>query len=492
MKINLAGYNLDSTVIDELKALAPGRSDITPETLSASYARISRDPRPIDELRKVARQEVEKARKSNQAIIFKMGHHSVAEHAVFNFDVIGVSRLAMEALEHFRLCSYTEKSQRYITLGEEYVIPQEIQSSPFIREYKEVVALQNEFYHKAYEKLKAHVFAKHKELAADEKNFNLLDGWAKEDARYITSLATQGQLGLTLNARNLELVLRRFNSSPFSEVKAIGEEIFKSVKDVAPSIILFTAANDFDVKTYGEIRSASGASKKKASKTGKNLISLEDLTKGADSITIAALLHTTSNMSFADCKKKVSTMSPTRKKEIIKAACKHMAFYDATLREFEFVNLTYNMIISASCFAQLKRHRTASLTAQDYDPSLGLTIPKAIFDVKMDKEFKEVIKKTEELYYKMLPKLGAISQYVLANAHRRRVLLGCNARELYHISRLREDAHAQWDIQNVSREMSELAKKKMPLTMMLIGGKDRYHEVYKRVYGTNPKIMPPA
>ena len=91
VQIYLAGFNVDAEVISELTK-GKERSDVTPETLSAAYARISRDPRPVDELRKIARQEVEKARKSNSNIIFKMGHHSVAEHAVFNFDLIGVSR----------------------------------------------------------------------------------------------------------------------------------------------------------------------------------------------------------------------------------------------------------------------------------------------------------------------------------------------------------------------------------------------------------------
>ena len=72
---------------------------MTPETLSASYARISRDPRSVDKLRAVARTEVAKARRSNRNIIFKMGHHSIAEHAVFNFDILGVSRLALEEIE---------------------------------------------------------------------------------------------------------------------------------------------------------------------------------------------------------------------------------------------------------------------------------------------------------------------------------------------------------------------------------------------------------
>ncbi len=63
-----------------------------------------------------------------------------------------------------------------------------------------------------------------------------------------------------------------------------------------------------------------------------------------------------------------------------------------------------------------------------------------------------------------------------------------NAREMYHISRLREDAHAQWDIRNVSSAMSALAKKAMPLVFGLAGGKDRYNETYKNIFGVPPKV----
>lgn len=133
MKVILAGYNIDSAVIEELKGNSPPRDDITPETLSASYARVSRDPRPIDELRAVARAEVERARKSNRNILFRMGHHSVAEHAVFNFDIIGVSRLALEEIEKFRLCSYTEKSQRYVTLRDDFIVPEEIKRAGLMK-----------------------------------------------------------------------------------------------------------------------------------------------------------------------------------------------------------------------------------------------------------------------------------------------------------------------------------------------------------------------
>ena len=162
MRVILAGYNVDSAVLDELKKNSPAREDVTPETLSASYARISRDPRPVDELRAAARAEVDRTRRSNQSIIFKMGHHSVAEHAVFNFDIIGVSRLAIEEIERFRLMSFTEKSQRYITLGEDFVVPDEVKRAGREALFVRTVKAQNALYHRLYARLKPFVFAKHR------------------------------------------------------------------------------------------------------------------------------------------------------------------------------------------------------------------------------------------------------------------------------------------------------------------------------------------
>jgi thymidylate synthase ThyX len=84
------------------------------------------------------------------------------------------------------------------------------------------------------------------------------------------------------------------------------------------------------------------------------------------------------------------------------------------------------------------------------------------------------------------------AEYVLTNAHRRRVLLKVNARELYHISRLREDATAQWDIREVAGEISRLAREVMPLTFLLAGGKDAYPGRYEEVFGRPPKLFPPG
>ena len=78
------------------------------------------------------------------------------------------------------------------------------------------------------------------------------------------------------------------------------------------------------------------------------------------------------------------------------------------------------------------------------------------------------------------------------NAHRRRVLVTLSARELYHVSRLREDEHAQWDIQLIAAEMVRQAADVMPLTLVLACGKDAFPGRYEQVFGHPPQVVDPT
>ena len=489
MKVHLAGYNVDTAVLNELEKLSGKRKDLTPEVISAAYARISRDPRSIEELRRDARQEVERARKSNQTIIFRMGHHSVAEHAVFNLDVIGLSRFAMEELEKFRLCSFTEKSQRYITLDKDFVIPEEIALSGLKEKFVEMIGRQNTAYAEYFTKLKSYTFQKHSELAKDPKNHNLLEGWAKEDARYITALATQSQAGLTVNARNLELMLRRFASSSLAEVRELGQAIYREIFPVAPSIVIFHQSNDKDLRTYPELEKLVSKLIDKKSSIGHEPVELAGYSPDGDNKVAAALIHTSSKLSFQECLKTAKKFSKKQKEAIFKAAFVNLQFYDSVLREFEFVNLTFNIILSSACFGQLKRHRMATITSQRYDTSLGITVPDSIKETGLEQDFRAIAAESEEVYRKINKVSAVAAPYILTNAHRKRVLCRVNAREMYHLARLRDDTHAQWDIRNVAGLMSQKAKKAMPLTFMLLCGKDKYNAAYKSVFGKVPKVV---
>jgi flavin-dependent thymidylate synthase len=461
--------------------------------LSAAYARISRDPNDVGELRQKARDEVEKARASNRRIIFQMGHHSVAEHAVFNFDVVGISRLAVEWLEKFRLCSFTEKSQRYITLDHDFVVPDELRGTPHEQTLTDLVEEQARLYETIYKTLRDRLATAHPEMEAKRKGRGLLDGRAKEDARYVTLLATTGQLGLTVNARNLELMVRRFAASPIAEVRALGQALFDRGAGAAPSLLLFTDASAFDTET-GAALSALTRRLMPETATGEDDVSvrLVGYTPEPDRLVAAALLHVSGNRSFEACQEVARALSDDDLKEIFETAMRRMEFYDSVPREFEHVVLNYEIILSASAYAQLKRHRMSTQSVQEYDPSLGITIPPAIERAGVSEAFTSFAEKAAGLYLDIGGPEAPASAYALTNAHRRRVFISTNLRELYHIVRLREDGHAQWDIRNIAHEMRVIAEKKMPLGALLLCGKDSYVDRYQTIFGRSPSIIPPA
>ncbi|MFA5182221.1 MAG: FAD-dependent thymidylate synthase [Syntrophales bacterium] len=494
MKVILAGYNIDYETIMDLEDLCEDLEELTPETIAAAYARISRSPRAVHELRAAARGEVDKARQSNRNIVFEMGHSSIAEHAVFNIDVLGVSRLLVEDIEKFRLCSYTEKSQRYVLFKDDFVIPGEIKKAGLEGPFGEIIRLQNEYYHACYERLRPHVFATHPDLAADPANRSLLEGWAKEDARYAIALATETQLGMTLNARNLELMLRRLAAHPLAEARDFSAALFKSTKSVAPSLVRYTEATDYDRLTRPELREMVSTLKLakplEESASGLSLPPADDLTAvamvhatpDADLRVLAGLIHSSSDRSLTECLVLAGQMGGEQRLEMMKTALRYMRPYDPVLREFEHVELLFELAVSASCFAQLKRHRMATLTVQDYDPALGVTVPPAIREIGMEDSFMDIMTRTNEIYGQMRKAAFAAAPYILTNAHRRRVAMKVNARELYHMARLRADRHAQWDIRELTEKMLAAARSVMPLTLLLATGKDGFDALYRQTY----------
>ncbi len=492
MKVILAGYNIDATIIDKAKA-GEDVSDLplTPETVSVAYARISRDPSSVTELRQKSIDDVEAARRSARAIVFEMNHQSVAEHAVFNFDILDITRLCVESLEWHRLCSYTEKSQRYQELFGDYYIPKELEDEGkdlFIK----TMEAQNQLYSKAYGILLEHFKTKFPHMTEKKRDLRVIEGYAKEDARYAVGLATKAQLGFSANARNLEYLIRKLRANPLDEVRALGDEFFRLAGAVAPSLILLTDPVEYE-KEFGRELDESHFQKTKPEATqrvdgmldccarvkadfpSRGDVKLLDWTREADRATIQAILHSHSLAPAETCQTVAGELIENGKaKEFIRDYPSHSNPWEAATREFEAADFTFEVVLSSACYGQMKRHRMSTQLVQEYDTLLGYTYPPSVIEVGLKDEFRENYERTSETYLELANIHREAAQYVLTNGHRRRMLVKANARELYHISRLREDAHAQWDIRNVSADMLALAREKAPLTLMLAWGKDAF------------------
>ncbi len=524
VEVVLAGFNVDAEVVESVQEGKDVSSEqLSPESVPASYARISRDPRDIPELRRDAREDVKSARRSNRNIIFQMGHKSVGNHANFNFDVMHISRLAVEWLEARRVgAGYTEKSQRYITLDGDYVMPEEFSREDQVKFRDLVENVQNRFYLDNLDALVDYHFEQNPDLAKaaadteargvpDKRNRakNMLEGWGKEDARYALGLAIEAQVGVTFSATALEHAIRNMKYAPLAEVRELAGKLFDVTKGIAPSLILYTDPEIFQRSFRGKelqdgaFREGPEHIRKVVSDTLKDIklklsfVNPASFSYQGDDVALvrnndhdmnilAAVLFSNSQWPIEECylAAKELKRDGDRALKFMRDVWQYVSEFDNPPREFEHGGpLMFAMTVSSSCYAQLKRHRMMTLTAQDYNPKLSFTCPDSVKAVGLESALKEVVDRSSELYREFLPKYGRAAEYCLTNAHRRRVLVSVNSRELNHLARQRCDSHAQWDIRDKAHKMLALAKDYAPLAHLLSSGKDEFQELKEEIYG---------
>jgi len=475
MIVRVAGFNCDIESISNYQA-----DSLTCETIASSYARISRDPRTISEIRKDARENVKKARELNQRVVFDMGHASIAEHAVFNLDIIGVSRLAAEYIERFRLASYTEKSQRYIKLGEDFVLPQEIPDDlkdEYVRFVKDSFGL----YERIYQGILPSIL-KEKNPFNDELKKRDIEGLAMEDARYILPLSVTTQLGLTANARNIEHIIKVLASSPYRELQFIASEILNETTRYAPSLIRYTEPEKYyRQEWYSSPQKMTDSPNKinySLENDGVNLLSIN----GDIEEIIALHIFENENTGYEEARSLAKRLSIEDKRSKIYEIFKDTNKHHQLPRIFEKVNLEYELVMSASCYAQFKRHRMMTQIPQQYSFDLGFELPPLVKKGGFVEEIERHIRRAIELYNKIFENNPFAAPYVILNGHRRRVYAGLNAREIYHLSRLRMDHHAQWEIQRLVAKMVEDAKSRKDFIFDLCCGKDVFDELKGRIF----------
>lgn len=508
--VRLAGFNIDSDlvhdVLDLLQTLERDGSNLpadqaqaflrsladhvrnnlspdsfTPETISAAYARISRDPKHVTELRRAARLGVARARKSNEAIIFGLGHASVAEHAAFNFDVSGISRLAAEELQSHRLLSFTEKSQRYITISADYVVPSEIAGTEWEARFHETIPVLFSAYDRIAAQLTHHYMPPEPE-SLSKTELRDLENKAKEDARYLLPLACCTQMGMTMNARNVEHVVLELSDHPLIEVRQLGAAIASAVGNLAPSLVKYTVRGRYPRENRRRLKqrlaNSEWLSGELTVSSTPNVKFVEATADGEEKILRA--------LAFANGSSYYSKLSDSP--EIWDDVFRDMLPHDPALRELEMVTMTFEIEISASCFAQMKRHRMMTLLAQEYGSVSGVIIPPAIEEAGLTGSFLEAVEKTQNVARSLHEEHPQLAPYVLTNAHKKRVLMHSNARELFHFARLRCDQHAQWEIRRLGEQVMKLAQKHWPKAFALACGKDRFDETYRRFFPESPAV----
>ncbi|MDG6996511.1 MAG: FAD-dependent thymidylate synthase [Nitrososphaerota archaeon] len=140
----------------------------------------------------------------------------VIEHAVFMFEIEGISRVCSHQLVRHRIASYDQESQRFSAVEkEDFIVPHSIQDNPAaLKVYEDLLRSSVE------------AFKKLKDLEVP-----------KEDARFVLPQSIGTKLVITANARTLmHFFWQRTALQAQWEIRELAEMMLKECKKVAPTI----------------------------------------------------------------------------------------------------------------------------------------------------------------------------------------------------------------------------------------------------------------
>jgi len=145
------------------------------------------------------------------------GHHSTLEHTSYTFGITGLSRVASHQLVRHRLASYSQASQRYISLDTcfEYEMPPAVAGDDDAR----------------------HLFEESMQASHGAYRALVQAGMSNEDARFVLPGAARSQIMVTMNARSLlNFFTLRTCERAQQEIRVVARKMLQQVRRVAPNI----------------------------------------------------------------------------------------------------------------------------------------------------------------------------------------------------------------------------------------------------------------
>lgn len=145
---------------------------------------IQQTPAPIETISKIASICYDSNPKNPLGLVkhlYRNGHHSVFEHIYFTFKIEGISRACSHQLVRHRMCSFTQRSQRYCS-EDEY---------DFVNPIEDIEDIRHTIFYDM--------------ICNNSKDYAELQklGLKNEDARYILPNACETSLYLSCNLREL-------------------------------------------------------------------------------------------------------------------------------------------------------------------------------------------------------------------------------------------------------------------------------------------------
>ena len=433
---------------------------LSPETIAVAFAKTSRSPESFREI--AAELSDESSAKFHEKWVVGYGHASVAEHAVLHIAFENVSRVAIETIEGNRLASYTEKSTRYQKWGmDDFTIPPELDGHPLRDEFVNTVRLLFSTYADSLDPVKNLIVERspRRENESDEAYDRRIRSQYVDRCRFLLPAAANANVGMTANARIIEMTIRKMLSHPLAEVRQIGERLKEVSKAETPTLVKYADANEYSVETVKQLEGR----RLKVEGQRSDWCSLIDYDKDGEKKILAAALYRFDEVPFADALKYVKSLKKKERETLAETLLGKLGKYDTPLRELEYSICTFDLVMDQGAYAEFKRHRMMTQTPQRLTTRLGWTTPLLITEAGFGSRYEAAMEAASKMYEKLHAFNPDVAQYIVPNGFNRRVLAQFNLREAFAFCQLRSAANAHFSIRRVAQKIYEDISRVHPL-----------------------------
>jgi thymidylate synthase ThyX len=482
-----------------------------PEVLAYAMAKYSRSALTMKE--SLAEISSQRAEQFLNTFYFQYGHRSIADLAHIPFAIERLSLLAAIALVDEQRWDGQERSTRYQDFRKSGWFTPSLdgangpETAAYDTAMQSLFASYNRLGEGMLQALKARI-ARPEEMKPDAYE-RTLKARAFDVARYLLPLSTNTSLGQIVNARTLETQVSRLLTSPFAEIRTLGEKLriaasepawnvqhkaaqelmeeleaatgnrdarleqmlLKPVK-AAPTLVRYAVANDYQRQTQTLLTQAAVELMQGAPIDPAPVV---DLLEGGEPLEVelaTSLLYPHCHFSYRQLRNAVTGLEAPRLAELISLGTRHRGRHDELLRSFHSGSgLRFDILMDIGGFRDMHRHRRCTQLLQNFTDLHGYETPDApgqptLAEAGLENEFASAMEAAYAAYRHVrdsgTPEAPESARYCLPLATRCRAMFKMDFAEALYISELRSGVAGHYSYRRVAWEMYQAVQRQHP------------------------------
>src|SRR5437868_312733 len=420
---------------------------VEPEVQAYAMAKYSRSALSMKE--SLAEISAQKAEKFLNTFYFQYGHRSIADLAHITFAIEKLSILAAIVLADEQRWDGQERSTRYQDFKKSGgYTPDFAGNQPAADLYRETIA----FLFSEYEVFSEGMWRWLEQRTPcpdgmkQEAFERTLRARAFDVSRYLLPLATNTSLGQIVNARTLETQISRLLSSPYAEVRTLGQKLksaaagaaynathqsgralveklrvidatlaeeaaqllTKEVR-VSPTLVKYADPCDYEVRSRRELRQAAAELMKSAPIAKARLVDL----LGDDPLELelaTTLLYEHCHYPYRQIRERVEALGARRREEIIDLGLRSRGKHDEVARAFSAgQRFRFDILMDIGGFRDMHRHRRCIQIGQEFTPLHGYDTPEQLLEARLGDRYHSAVQRASSACEKLAAMLPATS-----------------------------------------------------------------------------------